>query len=79
MKVEISVSKMVQVFREIQEQPEKVLEMVRAIENWRNRNLASMRRKYLFCDGVYFEMRVARTGDWYSIRNLIEGNFTQSP
>ena len=30
MKVEISVSEMVQVFKEIQEQPEKILEMVKA-------------------------------------------------
>ena len=30
MKVEISVSEMVQVFKELQEQPEKILEMVRA-------------------------------------------------
>jgi putative transposase len=36
-------------------------ELVEAIENWRNRNLSLMRFKYLFCDGVYFEMRVTRS------------------
>jgi putative transposase len=36
-------------------------ELVQAIENWRNRNLSQVRFKYLFCDGVYFEMRVARS------------------
>jgi len=36
-------------------------ELVGAIESWWNRNLSSMRFKYLCCDGVYFEMRVART------------------
>jgi len=34
-------------------------ELVQAIENWRNRYLSLMRFKYLFCDGIYFEMRVA--------------------
>ena len=36
-------------------------ELVEAIENWRNRNLSLMRFKYLFCDGVYFEMRITRS------------------
>ena len=36
-------------------------ELVQAIENWRNRDLSSQEFKYLFCDGVHFEMRVART------------------
>ena len=30
MKVEVSVAEVVQIFKEIQEQPEKILEMVRA-------------------------------------------------
>jgi len=36
-------------------------ELVQAIENWRNRDLSSQEFKYLFCDGVHFEMRVAKT------------------
>jgi putative transposase len=36
-------------------------QLVKAIENWRNRDLSLMKFKYLFCDGVYFEMRVGRT------------------
>ena len=36
-------------------------ELIQAIENWRNRNLSLMRFKYLFCDGVYFEMRITRS------------------
>jgi putative transposase len=36
-------------------------ELVKAIESWRNRSLSLVRFKYLFCDGVYFEMRVARS------------------
>ena len=35
-------------------------QMVKAIENWRNRDLSLTKFKYLFCDGVYFEMRVAK-------------------
>jgi putative transposase len=46
-------------------------ELVGAIENWRNRDLASMRFKYLFCDGVYFEMRVARTVEKVSVLVVI--------
>ena len=46
-------------------------ELVGAIENWRNRDLASMRFKYLFCDGVYFEMRVARTIEKVSVLVVI--------
>jgi len=36
-------------------------ELIQAIENWRNRDLSLMRFKYLFCDGVYFEMRITRS------------------
>ncbi len=36
-------------------------ELVQVIESRWKRNLSLMRFKYLFCDGVYFEMRVART------------------
>jgi putative transposase len=46
-------------------------ELVHAIENWRNRNLSLMRFKYLFCDGVYFEMRVARTIERVSVLVVI--------
>jgi putative transposase len=46
-------------------------ELVQAIENWRNRNLSLMRFKYLFCDGVYFEMRVARTIERVSVLVVI--------
>jgi putative transposase len=46
-------------------------ELVGAIENWRNRNLSSMKFKYLFCDGVYFEMRVARTIEKVSVLVVI--------
>jgi len=46
-------------------------ELVGAIENWRNRGLASMSFKYLFCDGVYFEMRVARTIEKVSVLVVI--------
>lgn len=46
-------------------------ELVRAIENWRNRDLSMMEFKYLFCDGVYFEMRVARTIEKVSVLVVI--------
>jgi putative transposase len=46
-------------------------ELVQAIENWRNRNLSLMKFKYLFCDGVYFEMRVARTIERVSVLVVI--------
>ncbi len=46
-------------------------ELIQAIENWRNRNLSLMRFKYLFCDGVYFEMRVARSIEKVSVLVVI--------
>lgn len=46
-------------------------ELVHAIENWRNRNLSLVRFKYLFCDGVYFEMRVARSIEKVSVLVVI--------
>jgi len=46
-------------------------ELVQAIENWRDRDLSLMRFKYLFCDGVYFEMRVARTIEKVSVLVVI--------
>jgi len=46
-------------------------ELVTAIESWRNRDLSSMTFKYLFCDGVYFEMRVARTIEKVSVLVVI--------
>jgi len=46
-------------------------ELVQAIENWRNRALSLLRFKYLFCDGVYFEMRVARTIEKVSVLVVI--------
>ncbi len=35
--------------------------LVQSIEKWRNRSLSGTIFKYLFCDGVYFEMRIARS------------------
>jgi putative transposase len=46
-------------------------ELVTGIENWRNRNLSLLRFKYLFCDGVYFEMRVARSIEKVSVLVVI--------
>jgi len=46
-------------------------ELVQAIENWRNRDLSGLGFKYLFCDGVYFEMRVARTIEKVSVLVVI--------
>jgi putative transposase len=46
-------------------------ELIGAIENWRNRCLSSLKLKYLFCDGVYFEMRVARTIEKVSVLVVI--------
>jgi putative transposase len=46
-------------------------ELVQAIENWRNRNLSLVRFKYLFCDGVYFEMRVSRSIEKVSVLVVI--------
>jgi len=46
-------------------------EMVRAIESWRNRNLSVTPYKYLFCDGVYFEMRIARSIEKISVLVVI--------
>jgi putative transposase len=46
-------------------------ELVQAIENWRNRNLSLVRFKYLFCDGVYFEMRVDRSIEKVSVLVVI--------
>ena len=36
-------------------------QLVGAIENWRNRDLSRLKFKYLFCDGVCFEMRAGKT------------------
>ena len=46
-------------------------QLVKAIENWRNRDLSLLKFKYLFCDGVYFEMRVARTVESVSVLVVI--------
>ena len=46
-------------------------ELIQAIENWRNRDLSLMRFKYLFCDGVYFEMRVTRSIEKVSVLVVI--------
>jgi len=45
--------------------------LVKAIEDWRNRDLSTMKFKYLFCDGVYFEMRVDRTIEKVSVLVVI--------
>ena len=46
-------------------------QLVQAIESWRNRDLSLMKFKYLFCDGVYFEMRVARNVEKVSVLVVI--------
>jgi putative transposase len=46
-------------------------ELVNAIESWRNRSLSFMRFKYLFCDGMYFEMRVASNIEKVSVLVVI--------
>ena len=46
-------------------------DLVKAIENWRNRCLSLLKFKYLFCDGVYFEMRVARSIEKVSVLVVI--------
>jgi len=45
--------------------------LVQSIESWRNRNLSLLKFKYLFCDGVYFEMRVARKIERVSVLVVI--------
>jgi len=50
--------------------------LVKAIDDWRNRDLSTMKFKYLFCDGVYFEMRVGRTIEQVSV--LVVIGVTQS-
>ncbi|GEM_PF-132976 len=45
--------------------------LVKAIESWRSRSLSGVRYKYLFCDGVYFEMRIARTIEKVSVLVVI--------
>jgi putative transposase len=45
--------------------------LVKAIENWRNRTLSLLRFKYLFCDGVYFEMRVVKNIEKVSVLVVI--------
>ncbi|MDP2728891.1 MAG: IS256 family transposase, partial [Dehalococcoidales bacterium] len=46
-------------------------ELVTAIETWRNRNLSIERFKYLFCDGVCFDMRIAGTVEKVSVLVVI--------
>lgn len=46
-------------------------ELVKAVESWRNRDLSTVKFKYLFCDGVYFEMRVARSVEKVSVLVVI--------
>ena len=46
-------------------------ELVQAIESWRNRDLSLTRFKYIFCDGVYFEMRVSKTIEKVSVLVVI--------
>ncbi len=45
--------------------------LVQAIEKWRTRSLSGMIFKYLFCDGVYFEMRIAGTVEKVSVLVVI--------
>jgi putative transposase len=46
-------------------------ELAKAVESWRNRDLSTMKFKYLFCDGVYFEMRVANSIEKVSVLVVI--------
>jgi len=46
-------------------------ELVKAVESWRNRDLSTVKFKYLFCDGVYFEMRVAGSVEKVSVLVVI--------
>jgi putative transposase len=46
-------------------------ELVKATESWRNRDLSTMKLKYLFCDGVYFDMRMARSIEKVSVLVVI--------
>ena len=46
-------------------------QLIKAIEAWRTRDLSLMKFKYLFCDGVYFEMRVAKTVEKVSVLVVI--------
>jgi putative transposase len=45
--------------------------LIEAMESWRNRDLSTVKFKYLFCDGVYFEMRVARSVEKVSVLVVI--------
>ncbi|MFO8165145.1 MAG: transposase [Desulfatiglandales bacterium] len=70
MKLEISVPEVVEIFKEIQEQPEKLFHMIRVeisnankalidgMEKWRTRDLSGEPIKYLFLDGATFDMRI---------------------
>lgn len=46
-------------------------QLIDAIEAWRTRSLSLVKFKYLFCDGVYFEMRVAKTVEKVSVLVVI--------
>lgn len=46
-------------------------ELVQAVEAWRNRDLSLDRFKYLFCDGVFFEMRIAGSIEKVSVLVVI--------
>jgi len=46
-------------------------ELVQSIEIWRNRNLTFDKHKYLFCDGVCFEMRIAGSIEKVSVLVVI--------
>lgn len=55
-------------------------ELIEAAESWRTRDLSQERFKYLFCDGVFFEMRVSRTIERIPVLVVIgvtEGNGRQ--
>ncbi len=45
--------------------------LIKSIEDWRNRSLSGMGYKYLFCDGVYFEMRIAKSIEKVSVLVVI--------
>ena len=46
-------------------------ELAKAVESWRSRDLSTMKFKYLFCDGVYFEMRVSNSIEKVSVLVVI--------
>lgn len=70
MKLESSVTEVVNIFKEINEQPEQLYEirvdireneLVEAAEKWRTCDLSEESIKYIFVDGVCFDMRIGKS------------------